>query len=65
MFAVILHATHVFEASVDLTDVRLNLVSSVCSDDDEGGTHAAVTLSGQCPTPHLFERVREKECERS
>lgn len=58
VLAVVLHVTDVFEASVDLADVRFNLVTPVSPDDDEGGAHAAVTHSGQRPTPYLCKRVR-------
>lgn len=60
MLAVVLHVTDVFEAPVDLTDVGFDLVTPISPDDDEGGAHAAITHSGQRPTPYLGGRVKNK-----
>lgn len=58
--AMILHGSHVFEATVDLTDVRLDLVASVGLQDGEGSSHASVPHSGYSSSPHLKTRVHIK-----
>lgn len=51
--AVIFHGLHVFKATVDFADVRLDLVASVGLQDDMGGAHTPVSHSSQSPPPHL------------
>lgn len=56
MPAVILHGSDIFEAAVDLADVGLDLVASVCLQDDEGRSHPPVSHSGYGAPPHLETR---------
>lgn len=57
--AVILHGFHVSEATVDLADVGLDLVTPVRLQDDEGGTHPPVTHSGKGAPPNLNTQKHE------
>lgn len=53
MLAVVLHGSDIFEAPVDLADVRFHLVASVGPQDDEGRSHPPISHSGYGAPPHL------------
>lgn len=53
MSAIVFHGANIFEATVDLADVGLDLVASVGPQDYERSAHPPVSHSGKSAPPNL------------